>query len=72
MKLGLRRREDKKDDVAEALYSLADELFELQGVFNLLRRATISFVQTYYGKTINRQVVTESLSRVRSPEVGSN
>lgn len=49
-------REDKKDDIAVPLYALADELFELQGVFNLLRRALISFVQTYYGKPINRQL----------------
>ncbi|XP_042145888.1 sorting nexin-25-like [Ixodes scapularis] len=49
-------REDKKDDVAVPLYALADELFELQGVFNWLRRALISFVQTSYGKTINRQL----------------
>lgn len=49
-------RDDKKDDVAVPLYALADELFELQGVFNLLRRALIAFVQTYYGKPINRQL----------------
>lgn len=49
-------KEDRKDDIAVPLYALAGEVFELQGVFNWLRRTLITFVQTSYGKTINKQV----------------
>ncbi|XP_064482182.1 sorting nexin-25-like isoform X2 [Ornithodoros turicata] len=49
-------KEDRKDDIAVPLYAMAGEVFELQGVFNWLRRTLIAFVQTSYGKTINKQL----------------
>lgn len=47
-------KEDKKDSIAEPLYTLIGEIFELKGVFNWLRRTLIIFVQITYGQTINR------------------
>ncbi|KFM82241.1 Sorting nexin-25, partial [Stegodyphus mimosarum] len=49
-------KEDKKDSIAEPLYVLIGEIFELKGVFNWLRRTLIIFVQITYGQTINRQL----------------
>lgn len=50
-------KSNTKDDIAEPLYNLANEIFELSGVFNLLRRTLITFVQITYGKTINRHLL---------------
>lgn len=47
---------DGKDPIAEPLYSLMDEIFDMGGVFKWLRRSLISFVQITYGRTINRQI----------------
>uniref|UniRef100_T1INF6 Sorting nexin-25 n=1 Tax=Strigamia maritima TaxID=126957 RepID=T1INF6_STRMM len=46
----------KDDPIAEPLYSLIGEVFDSRGVFKLLRRTLISFVQIIYGRTINRQL----------------
>lgn len=48
--------EENKDDVAEPLYRLISEVFELKGVFNLLRKTIMIFVQITFGKTINKQI----------------
>ncbi|XP_031783553.1 sorting nexin-25 isoform X2 [Nasonia vitripennis] len=45
-----------KDSIAEPLYALLGEIFDLRGVFRWLRRSLITFVQLTYGRTINRQV----------------
>ncbi|XP_012279765.1 sorting nexin-25 [Orussus abietinus] len=45
-----------KDAIAEPLYALLGEVFDLRGVFRWLRRSLITFVQITYGRTINRQV----------------
>ncbi|XP_023246225.1 sorting nexin-25 [Copidosoma floridanum] len=45
-----------KDSIAEPLYALLEEIFDLRGVFRWLRRSLITFVQLTYGRTINRQV----------------
>ncbi|XP_059486173.1 sorting nexin-25 [Neocloeon triangulifer] len=44
------------DAVAEPLYSLLGEIFDLRGLFRWLRRSLITFVQITYGRTITRQV----------------
>ncbi|KAF8787862.1 Sorting nexin-25 like protein [Argiope bruennichi] len=49
-------KEDRRDSIAEPLYTLIGEIFELKGVFNWLRRSLIMFVQITYGQTINRQL----------------
>lgn len=43
-----------KDAIAEPLYTLLGEVFDLRGVFRWLRRSLITFVQITYGRTINR------------------
>lgn len=43
-----------KDAIAEPLYTLLGEIFDLRGVFRWLRRSLITFVQITYGRTINR------------------
>lgn len=45
---------DGKDSIAEPLYALMGEVFDMGGVFKFLRRSLISFVQITYGRTINR------------------
>nr|XP_033339531.1 sorting nexin-25 isoform X2 [Megalopta genalis] len=45
-----------KDAIAEPLYTLLGEIFDLRGVFRWLRRSLIIFVQITYGRTINRQI----------------
>ncbi|XP_074649963.1 sorting nexin-25-like [Tubulanus polymorphus] len=45
-----------KDSIAEPLYSLIGEIFELKGVFKLLRRTLMAFVQVTFGRTINKQL----------------
>ncbi|XP_071876719.1 sorting nexin-25 isoform X1 [Bombus fervidus] len=45
-----------KDAIAEPLYTLLGEIFDLRGVFRWLRRSLITFVQITYGRTINRQI----------------
>uniref|UniRef100_A0A182U7J3 Sorting nexin-25 n=1 Tax=Anopheles melas TaxID=34690 RepID=A0A182U7J3_9DIPT len=45
-----------RDSIAEPLYGLLGEIFDLGGVFRWLRKSLISFVQITYGQTINRQL----------------
>lgn len=45
-----------KDDVAEPLYGLLREVFDLEENVSWLRKSLIAFVQISYGKTINRQI----------------
>ncbi|XP_068158890.1 sorting nexin-25 [Drosophila tropicalis] len=45
-----------KDSIAEPLYALMGEIFDMGGVFKWLRKSIISFVQITYGRTINRQI----------------
>ncbi|XP_037824620.1 sorting nexin-25 isoform X1 [Lucilia sericata] len=52
---------DNKDSIAEPLYALMGEIFDMGGVFKWLRKSIISFVQITYGRTINRQI-RESIS----------
>lgn len=48
--------DDGKDSIAEPLYALMGEIFEMDGVFKWVRKSMISFVQITYGRTINRQI----------------
>lgn len=48
--------EDNKDGIAEPLYTLMSEIFDMRGVFKWLRKSLITFVQITYGRTINRQI----------------
>uniref|UniRef100_A0A182J9Z4 Sorting nexin-25 n=1 Tax=Anopheles atroparvus TaxID=41427 RepID=A0A182J9Z4_ANOAO len=47
---------EARDSIAEPLYTLLGEIFDLGGVFRWLRKSLISFVQITYGQTINRQL----------------
>ena len=46
--------EDARDGIAEPIYHLIGEVFELRGVFGWLRRTLVTFVQITYGRTLNR------------------
>ncbi|XP_066254123.1 sorting nexin-25-like [Euwallacea similis] len=48
--------EDGKDSIAEPLYALLSELFDMRGVFKYVRKTLIGFVQATYGRNINRQI----------------
>ena len=48
--------EQQKDMTAESLYRLIGEVFDMRGVFRLLRKSLMTFVQITYGSTINRQI----------------
>lgn len=48
--------EDIKDSIAEPIYHLLSEIFDLTGPFKFLRKSLISFVQITYGGTLNRQL----------------
>lgn len=48
--------DDMKDSIAEPIYHLLSEIFDLTGPFKFLRKSLISFVQLTYGGTINRQI----------------
>uniref|UniRef100_A0A182NAC8 Sorting nexin-25 n=1 Tax=Anopheles dirus TaxID=7168 RepID=A0A182NAC8_9DIPT len=47
---------EARDTIAEPLYALLGEIFDLGGVFRWLRKSLISFVQITYGQTINRHL----------------
>lgn len=47
---------DNKDSIAEPLYVLIGEIFDMGGLFKWVRKSLISFVQITYGGTINRQI----------------
>jgi sorting nexin-25 len=42
------------DGIAEPLYSLLGEVFDLHGDTKWLRETLITFVQITYGRTVNR------------------
>lgn len=44
------------DAIAEPLYALIEEVFNLRGVFKILRKSLMTFVQITYGSTISRQI----------------
>jgi len=48
--------QDRKDSIAEPMYTLIGEIFELKGVFKILRKTLITFVQVTFGGTINRHL----------------
>lgn len=48
--------DDTKDAIAEPLYGLMSEIFDMRGLFKYLRKTLIAFVQVTYGRTINRQI----------------
>ncbi|XP_053213875.1 sorting nexin-25-like [Panonychus citri] len=48
--------ESKDDNIAEPLYNLLTEIFELKGAMGFLRQMLIIFVHTTYGQTINKQL----------------
>ena len=45
-----------KDDIAEPLYSLISEIFDLKGVFKWFRKSLVTFVQLSFGRTISRHL----------------
>ncbi|XP_070553857.1 sorting nexin-25-like [Ptychodera flava] len=47
---------DRRDSIAEPIYALIGEIFELKGVFKWLRKTLIVFVQVTFGGTINKQI----------------
>ncbi|XP_023218900.1 sorting nexin-25-like [Centruroides sculpturatus] len=49
-------KEDRKDSIAENLYTLIGEIFEVKGIFGWVRKTLITIVQITFGKTINRQL----------------
>ncbi|XP_057312986.1 sorting nexin-25-like [Hydractinia symbiolongicarpus] len=48
--------QESKDSIAEPMYRLIGEVFELKGVFKILRKTLITFVQITFGGTINRHL----------------
>lgn len=48
--------DDAKDAIAEPLYALMSEIFDVRGLFKYLRKTLIAFVQVTYGRSINRQI----------------
>jgi sorting nexin-25 len=48
--------DETKDSIAEPIYHLLSEIFDLTGPFRFLRKSLISFVQLTYGDTINREI----------------
>ena len=52
----LRAEDTAKDTVAESLYALIGEVFNMRGVFKWMRKSLMTFVQITYGSTINRQI----------------
>ena len=44
------------DGVAEPLYALLGEVFDMRGVFKIVRKSLMTFVQITYGSTISRKV----------------
>ncbi|XP_054164118.1 sorting nexin-25-like [Oppia nitens] len=52
----LENEDNIKDDIAESLYDLISEIFELKTITKWLRRSLMTFVQMTYGQTINKQL----------------
>lgn len=51
----IKTSEDGKDSIAEPLYALLSELFDMRGVFKYVRKTLIGFVQVTYGNTSLRR-----------------
>ncbi|KAM3968308.1 LOW QUALITY PROTEIN: sorting nexin snazarus [Aphomia sociella] len=47
---------EERDSIAEPLYALLSEVFDMRGLFRWLRKTLVTFVQITYGRTINRQI----------------
>ncbi|KAJ0179237.1 hypothetical protein K1T71_004949 [Dendrolimus kikuchii] len=47
---------EERDSIAEPLYALLSEVFDMRGVFRWLRKTLVTFVQITYGRTTNRQI----------------
>ncbi|XP_063823534.1 sorting nexin-25 isoform X1 [Ostrinia nubilalis] len=47
---------EERDSIAEPLYALLSEVFDMRGVFRWLRKTLVTFVQITYGRTLNRQI----------------
>ena len=48
-------KEDRsKDSIAEPLYGLINEIYDLHGMFKWLRKSFIAFVEVTFGRSINR------------------
>ena len=43
-----------KDSIAEPLYGLINEVYELHGMFKWARKSFIAFVEVTFGRSINR------------------
>lgn len=50
------KEEQSRDSIAEPLYHLINEVFELRGLFKWLRKSFILFVEVTFGRSINRQL----------------
>jgi sorting nexin-25 len=50
------KNEEVRDTVAESIYALIGEVFDMRGVFRWLRKSLMAFVQITYGGSINRQI----------------
>ena len=44
-----------RDVIAENIYGLIGEVFDMRGVFKWVRKSLMTFVQITYGSTINRK-----------------
>ncbi|XP_050300025.1 sorting nexin-25 isoform X2 [Anthonomus grandis grandis] len=64
----LKVSEDPRDTIAEPLYALLTEIFDMEGLFKYLRKTLIGFVQVTYGSSINRQIY-ESVAYFFSEEM---
>ena len=47
---------DSQDGIAEPFYALIGELFDVRGIFKIVRKSLMTFVQITYGSTINRHI----------------
>jgi sorting nexin-25 len=49
-------RDAEATDIAESLYALIGEIFDMRGVFRWIRKSLMTFAQITYGSSINRQI----------------
>ena len=54
-----RTDDSSKDSIAEPLYDLINEIYELHGMFKWLRKSFIAFVEVTFGRSINRYMSVE-------------
>ena len=56
-------RDDRsKDSIAEPLYGLINEVYELHGMFKWARKSFIAFVEVTFGRSINRYGKSHSIT----------